>query len=87
MKPIHFKEVNTVHTKPEGMSEEQCGDLPTYTHVGPHGEVTNISCWEFTPEDLKELNETGKLWLFVSSPTLPPIGMNTANPFKSLENE
>ena len=38
-RPVHFPEANRVLTKPEGMTDEECGELPTMGKWKPWDEV------------------------------------------------
>ena len=51
-------------TKPEGWEDEECSTLQTKA-VMRGGRLCHISCWELTPEELKEIAETGQIWLLV----------------------
>lgn len=76
MKAKEFPEQNMVFTKPQSMTDEECGSLPAY-----RGEGQIISCWEVTPEDLERIKETGVIWLSVSGAGQPPVYIGTEYPF------
>lgn len=80
--PIKFFEQNIVYTKPPTMTDEECCSLPAYTN----GEQI-ISCWELTPEELKEINETGKVWLSVFGQITPPVCVMGNIPFYRVSNQ
>lgn len=85
MTPTKFEQQNIVFTKPEGWTDEQCGDLPAWKgNVGTEAEgqfPAIISCWKLSDEDLKTINETGVVWLSVTGQTLPPVAVFSENPF------
>lgn len=86
MLPIDFPEKNLVYTKPQGWTDEQCGDLPAWKGEVPLDEKGNtttaiISCWQLSKEDLEEVQRTGKIWLSVTMPVQPPVSLFTGNPF------
>ena len=70
MEPVQFNQANSVLTKPEGMTDEECGPLPTYSN----GEYC-LSCWR--PTTFKEWFSFlfyRKIWIYVhSGHTQPPI--------------
>lgn len=77
MKPIEFEGNNTLYTKPEGMSDEECGSLPTHQEGN-----SIISCWELSEEDLKKVLVEKKIWLGVLSPVQPPVFLSAQEPLQ-----
>lgn len=72
MEAASFDTSNVVLGRPEGMSSEECTPLSVKRHVrGNHVMVT--SCWKLTVEELAEVNRTGRIWLTVLGPTMPPV--------------
>lgn len=58
MKPIEFPGHNVVYAK----DQPEYLPLPVYKPEGdPTGEV--YQCWELSPEDLENINKTGKVWV------------------------
>ena len=57
MKPVEFKEQNTVF----GEGQEEYNDLPAY--VGPESCKPVVSCWELTEEELEVVKKTGKIYV------------------------
>jgi hypothetical protein len=55
MKPINFPGVNIIY------AEDQPEYIPLPTIRFPRGET--IQCWEFTPENIEEINRTGRLFV------------------------
>jgi len=73
MKPIWFKESNRMLTKPQSMSEDECGDL----YVFANGEQC-ISCWKPTLKERLSILVFGRVWLWVySGHTQPPVSIET----------
>jgi len=86
MLPVSFPEQNKVYLKPEGWTDEQCSDLPVWQGAAPIDEAGNtapviISCWQFSKEDLDEIQKTGRVWLSVTGSSQPPVSLFTENPF------
>lgn len=81
MKPIHFEQVNTIFSAPPGVPETECGQLPAYVHQDETS-CFSLSCWQLTAKEMREINRTGRLWLFVSAPGQPPVSIQTRDPFK-----
>ena len=76
--PVDFEESNAVLTKPEDMTEEECGDLPICRVQD--GRI--ISCWELTDDELMEILQTKRVWLSVwSGATQPPVCVQGETPF------
>lgn len=72
MKPANFPEANRNLTKPQGMTDEECGPLPVYSD----GTVC-VSLWKPTLRERLSLLFFGKLWLFVhSGHTQPPVALD-----------
>ena len=78
MKPIVFEEQTQVLGKPNSMSDEECGSLPVLQINGQC-----ISCWELSPEEIKLVVETGKLWIGVySGMSQPPVCPSVIEPIE-----
>ena len=80
-----FTESNCTHGKPAGWSDEQCGSLKTHQGIIPEGPNKGmsfiISHWVPTPEELRELNNGGGVYLMVLGKAMPPVSLFTQNPF------
>lgn len=59
MQPLNFDGANVVF----GAKQPEYIPLPAEYRGGKSGEI--LTCWELSPEELKRLQETGKLWLGV----------------------
>lgn len=80
MKPVNFKEANIVYTKPEGWSDDECGDLPV--HKGTDGKHTVlVSAWMPTFADLQRLSEGKPIYLTIVGTGMPPVALSTESPF------
>jgi hypothetical protein len=86
MKPIEFKQQNTVFTAPKGVSEEECGNLPAY-RSGDGQFPYIISCWELTPDEIEQVKQTGRIWLSISGGGMPPVALMAESPFIEKEVE
>lgn len=80
MIPVPFDQQNTVFGKPEDMTDEECGPLPAHIGHDEHGFQIVVSCWQLSPEEIKQISETGKLWCCVVGPFVPPISLHTETP-------
>jgi hypothetical protein len=76
MKPIDFPEKNKIYTKPETMTDEECGSLHVFEN-----EQLKISCWEFTPDEFLHAIFFRKIWLSVYMNVQPPVGLSAEFPF------
>ena len=66
--PVGFEGADFVFLAPEGMSANQCCDLPVFK---TRGQI--ISCWRLSPEELTEIAQTGVVWLSVHGQQQPPV--------------
>ncbi len=78
MVPADFKQSNHVIDKPTCMDREECEPLCVEVgslHIGDQGmRATAVqSCWKMTPEELDEVNRTGRVWLTVFGAGMPPV--------------
>lgn len=88
MKPIEFKEQNFTFKKPEGMTEEQCGDLHAYKGKTEGELPVVISCWEPSQEEIDEIVKTKKIWVWLMiAGTIPPVYIGTDHPFPAEKPE
>ena len=80
MKPVETKTTNAVYTL------EGCNDLPVtkYTNVD-NGEDGVESCWELTPDEIKQVQETGKIYLYIQGNVVPPVLLTTESMIISQE--
>lgn len=60
MRPTNFKEANKTLTAPQGMTNDQCGDLPVFNDG-----LTSISCWKMTWRERWSALLFGRVWLSV----------------------
>ena len=70
--PIDFEQAQYIW-KGEGDVE----NLPVYQEDG-----LAISCWELTPEEVKCIVDTGKVWLRVWTNYHPPVNVSGENPWE-----
>lgn len=80
MIPVKFKEQNITFTKPESMTDEECGSLPAY-----RGDGRIISCWKFTLREWIKALFTGRVWFSVIGTGQPPIWLGPDKPFKRVK--
>lgn len=69
MKPIKFEEANKNLTKPNSMSEQECGSLWVYNDGNQC-----ISCWKMSFRQRIKALLHGRVWLSVlSGSSQPPV--------------
>lgn len=80
MKPIEFPEMTGVAAE----TQPEFENMPMYRDAD---EV--ISCWELTPEEIKEIIETGHIWvrLYAGSGFIQPIIIQTERPWDPPETD
>lgn len=69
MRVIETESTNFVFKRPEGLTEEECGDLPC--RVTENGIVTSV--WEFTPEERAAIASGANLRIHVWACPTPPV--------------
>lgn len=77
MKPVEFPEANARLTPPSCLTEAECGKLPVYRD----GQYC-ISCWELSSDDLMEILQTKRVWLWVMGETQPPVLLTASKPWE-----
>lgn len=85
MQGVKFPQQTTIYGKPAGWKDEDCYGLPVaqaYYFNSEKGSVPClISCWELTPEELTEVQKTGKIYLSITGTGMPPVCLFAENPF------
>lgn len=76
MIPASFDESNTVFSKPENMTDDECDPLSVLKGHDTNGNLVVISCWKCTKEELEEINRTGRVWLTVYGGGMPPVSLS-----------
>lgn len=72
MKPITTENCNTVYTL------EGCNDLPVTKYINTNnGEEGIESVWELSPDEIKRIQETGKVFLYIQGAIVPPVLLTT----------
>lgn len=78
MNPIHHPACNDVLRRPEGTTEEECGDLPILrTQQGV------ASFWKPEPIELAALNSGSAVMLTFAAVTHPPVLVQVTKPDES----
>ena len=78
MRPINFEGANTNCTKPEGMTDDQCGTLPTEQGTTHDGFKNSNSCWMPNEKDIEAILAGKPVWLQVLG-AQPPVALFTIN--------
>jgi hypothetical protein len=72
MKPVKTETCNAVYTL------EGCNDLPVTKYVNEANNEEGVeSCWELTPDEIKQIQETGKVYLYIQGNVVPPVLLTT----------
>lgn len=72
MRPVDFPQANKTFTGWDDILD-----------LRAHDDGTNIfECWEFTKEDLEEVNRTGRIWISLMMRGVPPVSLQVESPFK-----
>lgn len=75
MEACSFDESNTVLSKPEQMTSDQCAPLSVLRTETEDGFPVVVSCWKCTKDELEEINKTGRVWLMVYGVTMAPVAI------------
>jgi len=70
-------------TPPFNMTTEECGDLLAFKGADANGRPVIVSCFQLSAEELQDVVNTGKLWLWVHGDTQPPVSIDTKNPWRT----
>lgn len=81
-----FEGENEVLGHPHGMTADDCDPLSVLCTTDQNGLPVVISCWKCTPEELAEINRTGRVWLGIMGVTMPPAWLSGTKPF-TLESD
>ena len=73
MKPIKTEHSNVVFVK------EGCLDLPGTAYKYADGTPGVETCWELSPEELEQVNKTGRIYLYVMGRSIPPVALTAAS--------
>ncbi len=92
MKFIDFPEANFTFTKPENMTDDECGSLRVWRGETEPNEQGNsfpniISCWELSDDDVANILRDRKIYLRIVSNGMPPVSIQTETPFIQKETE
>jgi hypothetical protein len=71
MTPIHHSLCNDVLRRPEGLTEEECGDLPIFRN-----DTCVVSFWRPEPAELQALAAGQPIMLAIASQTHPPLSVS-----------
>jgi len=85
MQGVSFPQQTTVYGKPAGWKDEDCYGLPVaqtvYLKSEDKPEACLISCWQLSPEELIEVQKTGKVYLSITGAGMPPVCIYGISPF------
>lgn len=76
MQPLNFDTANVVFAA----NQPEYEPLPAEYRGGKSGEI--LTCWELSPDELKRVQETGKIWLAVLTfgQPLQPVCLSVEKP-------
>jgi hypothetical protein len=81
MYPASFDESNAVLARPNNMTDDECSPLVVFKGQNINGHEVVVSCWKATPEELAEINRTGRVWLVIAGETMQPAILAGYKPF------
>ena len=72
MKPVETSTCNAVYTL------EGCNDLPVTKYINANnGEEGVESVWELSTDEIKQVQETGKVYLYIQGAAVHPVLLTT----------
>lgn len=72
MKPVKTETTNAVYTL------ASCHDLPVTKYINAATNEEGVeSCWELTSDEIKQIQETGKVYLYIQGQHVPPVLLTT----------
>lgn len=72
MKPVRTETTNAVYTL------EGCQDLPVTCYINDRTNEPGVeSVWKLSPEDIKRIQKTGKIYLYIQGNIVPPVLLTT----------
>ena len=79
---LDFKESNFTYRKPAHLQDDECCDLRVFKGNTVQGYPCIVSVWYANKEDLEALNAGKPIYLTLLSNEMPPVSMQTENPFE-----
>jgi hypothetical protein len=77
MRPVDFEGSNIVMGKPEGMTDEQCIDVPAHIGVDNDGFPFVLTVWQPNKEDIEAVNAGRPLMLKLIGSSMQPACIYT----------
>lgn len=71
--PCSFDEANGQLGPPDGMSEDEVTTIRVFHGTDDHGHRFVVSCWRATPDEIREIQETGRVWMVSMSGMMPTM--------------
>lgn len=87
MESSAFDEETGVLDPPPGVSNEDCASLSVWQGELSDGVRGVISCWKPSPEEMAEIQRTGRVWLLIWGRTMPPAYVSGTYPFVKPQEE
>lgn len=85
MQACSFDESNHVLGAPEGMSPDECDALSVFLGEDTLRRPVVVSCWKLEKGELELINRTGRVWLIVIGPSMPPVALMVQSPMQRNE--
>lgn len=80
MRSIHFPGSNKTYTKPDSMTDEECGSVSTYEHKDDFGVVRSVTTlWMPNKEDIEAIMAGRPIYLQITGSGMPPVALFTCD--------
>lgn len=72
MKPVRTETCNGLYVL------EGCNELPVTKYTDQNNNEEGVeSAWELSPDEIKQIQETGKIYLYIQGAVVPPVLLTT----------
>jgi len=75
MTPIKFEGANVILTRPEDITDEQCGSVHALRGTDEDGLPFVMTAWEPTPEEVLAIQAGAPIYLKVCGISMPPVSL------------
>lgn len=88
MIPVDFPQRNALFTRPDDMTDEECGDLPVWRgglrrlHTDEPPIPALVSMWQPSKEDIEAIVAGKPIVLTIVTMGRPPVSLSTESPFE-----
>ena len=86
MESTSFEQETRVLGPPPGQTEKDVHSLPVAMVNWAGTTIAVVSCWKPTKEEMEEIQRTGRVYLAVMGPVMPPVVVDGFNPIERFDD-